>query len=156
MKYEYKILLHKSTIPNNKICQIVFYFQKGSMKITSLLWRINQQLAKVLFNRNTTQITYCVAWIFSRGFEDSRKTSIINSSFTLISSFNSHISRVIIPHAAAAWSHYRKQWQPASEEEADEPTSMRTLLAMGVVFMAAIFAPPSYSWSPAAAAAKCL
>ncbi|MGI8982906.1 MAG: hypothetical protein ACR2FY_27110 [Pirellulaceae bacterium] len=51
---------------------------------------------------------------------------------------------VIVPHAAAAWSHYRKQFQPAAEE-AEEATSMRTLLAMGVVFMAAIFAPPSYS-----------
>lgn len=52
---------------------------------------------------------------------------------------------IIVPHAAAAWSHYRKQLQPAVEDEADDPTSMRTLLAMGVVFMAAIFAPPSYS-----------
>ncbi len=52
---------------------------------------------------------------------------------------------VIAPHAAAAWSHYRKQFNPAAEGEADEATSMRTLLAMGVVFMAAIFAPPSYS-----------
>ena len=52
---------------------------------------------------------------------------------------------VIAPHAAAAWSHYHKQFNPAAEGEADEATSMRTLLAMGVVFMAAIFAPPSYS-----------
>ncbi len=52
---------------------------------------------------------------------------------------------VIVPHAAAAWSHYRKQLKPAAAEEGDEATSMRTLLAMGVVFMAAIFAPPSYS-----------
>jgi hypothetical protein len=52
---------------------------------------------------------------------------------------------VIVPHAAAAWSHYRKQQSHAVEEEADEPTSMRTLLAIGVVFMAAIIAPPSYS-----------
>lgn len=52
---------------------------------------------------------------------------------------------VVVPHAAAAWSHYRKQASTVAADEADEPTSMRTLLAMGVVFMAAIFAPPTYS-----------
>jgi len=52
---------------------------------------------------------------------------------------------VVIPHAAAAWNHYRKQAQPVAADEVDEATSMRTLLAMGVVFMAAIFAPPSFS-----------
>ena len=52
---------------------------------------------------------------------------------------------VVIPHAVAAWSHYRKLSNQAVPDEADEPTAMRTLLAMGVVFMAAIFAPPSYS-----------
>ena len=54
---------------------------------------------------------------------------------------------VVIPHAAAAWSHYRKQQASSddAEEIADEPTAMRTLLACGVTFMAAIFAPPTYS-----------
>jgi hypothetical protein len=52
---------------------------------------------------------------------------------------------VVVPHAVAAWCHYRQQMSPAAPDDADEPTSMRTLLGMGVVFMAAIFAPPSYS-----------
>ena len=54
---------------------------------------------------------------------------------------------VVIPHAAAAWSHYRKLQASADDAQntADEPTAMRTLLASGVVFMAAIFAPPTYS-----------
>jgi hypothetical protein len=54
---------------------------------------------------------------------------------------------VVIPHAAAAWSFYRKQQASGddAEEIADEPTAMRTLLACGVAFMAAIFAPPTYS-----------
>jgi hypothetical protein len=53
---------------------------------------------------------------------------------------------VVIPYAAAAWSHYRKQASNApSPDEADEPTAMRTLLACGVAFMAAIFAPPTFS-----------
>ena len=51
---------------------------------------------------------------------------------------------VIIPHAAAAWYPYRGL-SSSSSGSTDQPTSMRTLLAMGVVFMAAIFAPPSYS-----------
>jgi hypothetical protein len=53
---------------------------------------------------------------------------------------------VAVPHAAAAWEAYRRRqagdaWQPAP----DEPTAMRTVLAMGVVFMTLLIAPPSYS-----------
>jgi hypothetical protein len=51
---------------------------------------------------------------------------------------------VAIPHAAAAWQAYRERCgQP--ENVTDEPTSMRTVLAMGVVFMTAIIAPPSFA-----------
>jgi hypothetical protein len=53
---------------------------------------------------------------------------------------------VAVPHAAAAWDAYRRRqggeaWQLAS----DEPTAMRTVLAMGVVFMTLLIAPPSYA-----------
>lgn len=55
---------------------------------------------------------------------------------------------IIIPHAAEAWNHYRgltRSTEDSPELSADEPTAMRTLLAMGIVFLAAILAPPSYS-----------
>lgn len=53
---------------------------------------------------------------------------------------------VVIPHAAAAWRMYRRQCaQEGAAAAADEPTSMRTLLAIGVIFMAAVVAPPTYS-----------
>jgi hypothetical protein len=53
---------------------------------------------------------------------------------------------VAVPHAAVAWDAYRRRqagdaWHPAI----DEPTAMRTVLAMGVVFMTLLIAPPSYS-----------
>jgi hypothetical protein len=50
---------------------------------------------------------------------------------------------IVLPHAAAAW----KKFLAGREltEPADEPTSMRTLMAMGCVFATAIIAPPTYS-----------
>jgi hypothetical protein len=51
---------------------------------------------------------------------------------------------IAVPHAAAAWRVYREQNQ-LPEPAADEPTSMRTLMAMGVVFMTALLAPPSFA-----------
>lgn len=51
---------------------------------------------------------------------------------------------VIVPHIAAFWAAYRvKQELPAEVE--DEPSAMRTLIAVGFVFMVLIVAPPSYS-----------
>jgi hypothetical protein len=51
-----------------------------------------------------------------------------------------------VPHAAAAWEARRRGagFQPA-EHDIDEPTAMRTLMAMGVVFMTALLAPPSFA-----------
>lgn len=50
---------------------------------------------------------------------------------------------IVMPHAAAAWKKFLAS--RGTSEPADEPTSMRTLMAMGCVFAAAIIAPPSYS-----------
>jgi hypothetical protein len=51
---------------------------------------------------------------------------------------------VAVPHAAAAWQAYRERAALPSPP-ADEPTAMRTVLAMGVVFMTALVAPPSFA-----------
>ena len=48
-----------------------------------------------------------------------------------------------VPHIAAAWQKY--QAQRGETEATEEPAPMRTLIAMGCVFAAAIIAPPSYS-----------
>jgi hypothetical protein len=52
---------------------------------------------------------------------------------------------VCLPHAAAMWRKYvaEKTGEPVTDRE--EPTSMRTVLAMGFVFMLAIVAPPTFS-----------
>lgn len=52
---------------------------------------------------------------------------------------------VCLPHAAAAWRKYvvEKTGEPVVDR--DEPKSMRTVLAMGFVFMVAIIAPPTFS-----------
>jgi len=52
---------------------------------------------------------------------------------------------VCLPHAAATWRKYvaDKTGEPVIDR--DEPTSMRTVLAMGFVFMLAIIAPPTFS-----------
>jgi hypothetical protein len=52
---------------------------------------------------------------------------------------------VCLPHAAAAWRKYKadKTGQPATDD--DEPTAMRTVIAMGFVFMALLVAPPTFS-----------
>ena len=52
---------------------------------------------------------------------------------------------VAVPHAAAAWEPIARRQAGGRLELADEPTSMRTVLAMGVVFMTLLIAPPSYS-----------
>jgi hypothetical protein len=49
---------------------------------------------------------------------------------------------VAVPHAAAAWHAHR---QHGTRPAHDEATAMRTLLAMAVVFMAILIAPPSYA-----------
>lgn len=55
---------------------------------------------------------------------------------------------VAVPHFAAAW-RSRAGFQPAlagwKPAPQDEPTAMRTLMAMGVVFMTALLAPPSFA-----------
>jgi hypothetical protein len=51
---------------------------------------------------------------------------------------------VIIPHFAAFWAAYRERQELPAEAE-DEPAAMRTLIALGFVFMITILAPPSYS-----------
>lgn len=51
---------------------------------------------------------------------------------------------VAIPHAAAAWQAYRER-SGLPDQATDEPTAMRTVLAMGVVFMTALIAPPSFA-----------
>ncbi|MDX1946322.1 MAG: hypothetical protein SFU86_13055 [Pirellulaceae bacterium] len=51
---------------------------------------------------------------------------------------------VILPHAVAAWAKYRQE-NNLPEPVADEPASMRTVLALGVVFMTALLAPPTYA-----------
>ena len=55
---------------------------------------------------------------------------------------------VCLPHAAAVWRKYQgSRHTPCGVESSgrDQPTAMRTVLAMGFVFMLAIIAPPSYS-----------
>jgi hypothetical protein len=51
---------------------------------------------------------------------------------------------VLIPHLAAFWAAYREQQELPAEAE-DEPAAMRTLIAVGFVFMVLILAPPSFS-----------
>jgi hypothetical protein len=53
---------------------------------------------------------------------------------------------VAIPHAAAAWRKYQEKSTGQRISDQDQPTSMRTVLAMGFVFMTAIVAPPSFSF----------
>jgi hypothetical protein len=65
---------------------------------------------------------------------------------------------VIVPHAAAAWKKFlvSRSLSPSplvgegrgegAAEFHDQPTSMRTVIAMGFVFMTAIIAPPSFSF----------
>lgn len=52
---------------------------------------------------------------------------------------------VCVPHAAAAWRKYvsDKSGEPVRDE--DEPTAMRTVLAMGFVFMTLLVAPPTFA-----------
>jgi hypothetical protein len=55
---------------------------------------------------------------------------------------------VCLPHAAAAWRKCQtSKHTPGAVDSSgrDEPTAMRTVLAMGFVFMLAIIAPPSFS-----------
>ncbi len=67
---------------------------------------------------------------------------------------------IAVPHAAAAWRAWlsRAGCQPAEARRTDfqsvqdgmqfrptEPTAMRTLIAMGVVFMSALLSPPSFA-----------
>jgi hypothetical protein len=49
------------------------------------------------------------------------------------------------PHVAAAWRKYQAQKSDQPLDELDEPTAMRTVLAMGFVFMAILVAPPTFS-----------
>jgi hypothetical protein len=49
---------------------------------------------------------------------------------------------VCIPHAAAMVRSWHTQ---GSQDHGDEPTAMRTLLAMGVVFFAFVVSPPTFS-----------
>lgn len=51
---------------------------------------------------------------------------------------------VIIPHLSAFWAAHRQRQELPAEAE-DEPAAMRTLIALGFVFMITILAPPSYS-----------
>lgn len=52
---------------------------------------------------------------------------------------------VCVPHAAAAWRKYiaGKTGQQVTDD--DEPTAMRTVVAMGFVFMSLLVAPPTFS-----------
>lgn len=52
---------------------------------------------------------------------------------------------VCIPHAAAAWRHYRLAKESDVVFDTEEPTAMRTVLAMGFCFMVVLIAPPSYA-----------
>jgi hypothetical protein len=52
---------------------------------------------------------------------------------------------VVWPHAAAAWRKYYAEKSGEPIVDHDEPTAMRTLLAMGFVFMTILMAPPTYS-----------
>lgn len=51
---------------------------------------------------------------------------------------------VLVPHIAAFWAAYREKNELPADTE-DEPTAMRSLVAIGFVFMIVILAPPSYS-----------
>ncbi len=51
---------------------------------------------------------------------------------------------VVVPHAAAVWQTYRDRHQ-RRQVPTDDGTSMRTVLAMGVVFMTLLIAPPSFA-----------
>jgi hypothetical protein len=51
---------------------------------------------------------------------------------------------VCLPHAAATWRKYVAEKDGAPLSDRDEPTSMRTVLAMGFVFMIAIISPPTF------------
>jgi len=52
---------------------------------------------------------------------------------------------VVWPHAAAAWHKFQaeKAGEPIADQ--DEPTAMRTMLAIGFVFMTILIAPPTFS-----------
>jgi hypothetical protein len=50
---------------------------------------------------------------------------------------------IVLPHAAAAWKKFLDS--RGASEPADEPASMRTLIAMGCVFATTIIAPPTYA-----------
>jgi len=52
---------------------------------------------------------------------------------------------ICVPHAAAAWRKYRSAKTGGSIIDEDQPAAMRTVLAMGFVFMALLVAPPTYS-----------
>jgi hypothetical protein len=49
------------------------------------------------------------------------------------------------PHAAAAWRKYQADTTGETISDHDEPTAMRSVLAMGFVFMAVLIAPPTFS-----------
>jgi hypothetical protein len=51
---------------------------------------------------------------------------------------------VLVPHMAAYWAAWREKNELPAEIE-DEPTAMRTLIALGFVFMITVLAPPTYS-----------
>jgi len=51
---------------------------------------------------------------------------------------------VCLPHAAATWRKYVADKTDAPATNGDERTSMKTVLAMGFVFMIAIIAPPTF------------
>jgi hypothetical protein len=50
---------------------------------------------------------------------------------------------VVVPHLAACWEQFKSSRSMVAAE--DEPTAMRTLLALSVVFFAFVTAPPTYS-----------
>jgi hypothetical protein len=52
---------------------------------------------------------------------------------------------VCLPHVAATWRKYVAEKTGEPVVDGDEPNSMRTVLAMGFVFMVAIIAPPTFS-----------
>ncbi len=89
------------------------------MKYEGKLWPVHELLLLALFGAATCSAIRMLAW------------------WALVWTW------VVIPHAASAWRKYRDEHGYAPEA-ADEPDSMRTLLAMGVVFATAIIAPPTY------------
>ena len=52
---------------------------------------------------------------------------------------------VAIPHAAAAWRKYQSAKTGQSIEGDDEPTAMRTVIALGLIFATLLIAPPTFS-----------